>query len=118
MYVEKQVMFIAYEYFRCMAVLDPIKVIITNFSDSPAEIQVPNFPADVSKGHHTIPIDGTMYIERDDFREVRNNKIYVFSSFISAYIGSIIQYCICYKVTMSTDYNSSVEKVFCTWKFE
>ena len=58
-----------------MAVLDPIKVTITNFPGSPTEVQVPNFPADESKGHHTIPLDNTLYIERDDFREVRAQLI-------------------------------------------
>ena len=60
---------------RCMAVLDPIKVTITNFPGSPTEVQVPDFPADESKGHHTIPLDNTLYIERDDFREVRAQLI-------------------------------------------
>ena len=60
-----------------MAVLDPIKVIVTNFPGSPTEVQVPNFPADESKGHHTIPLDSTLYIERDDFREVSDGCIVV-----------------------------------------
>ncbi|XP_020369493.1 glutamine--tRNA ligase isoform X1 [Rhincodon typus] len=56
---------------RAMAVLEPLKVIITNFpSDQPLEISVPNFPADESKGFHTVPITSTIYIEQSDFREV------------------------------------------------
>ncbi|XP_060575052.1 glutamine--tRNA ligase-like [Ruditapes philippinarum] len=55
---------------RCMAVLDPLKVTITNFpADHSGEITVPDFPADESKGSHKIPFAKTLYIERSDFRE-------------------------------------------------
>ncbi len=59
-----------------MVVLDPLKVKITNFPSScPLEIQVPNFPADESKGFHTITLDQVFYIEQTDFLEVScNNK--------------------------------------------
>ncbi|XP_067908316.1 glutamine--tRNA ligase isoform X2 [Heterodontus francisci] len=56
---------------RAMAILEPLKVTITNFpSDQPLEVSVPNFPADESKGFHTVPITSTIYIEQSDFREV------------------------------------------------
>ncbi|GCC20433.1 hypothetical protein chiPu_0018993 [Chiloscyllium punctatum] len=56
---------------RAMAILEPLKVIITNFpSDQPLKISVPNFPADENKGFHTVPITSTIYIEQSDFREV------------------------------------------------
>ena len=56
---------------RVMAVLDPLKVTITNFpSDHPGEITVPDFPSDESKGSHKIPFNNVIYIERSDFREV------------------------------------------------
>ncbi|XP_043564583.1 glutamine--tRNA ligase [Chiloscyllium plagiosum] len=55
---------------RAMAILEPLKVIITNFpSDQPLKISVPNFPADENKGFHTVPITSTIYIEQSDFRE-------------------------------------------------
>lgn len=54
-----------------MAVLDPLKVIITNFpSNHPGELSVPNFPADETKGFHTIAFCKTIFIEKSDFREV------------------------------------------------
>ena len=54
-----------------MAVLEPLKITITNFpSDHPGECSVPNFPADESKGFHKVPIEKVLYIEQDDFREV------------------------------------------------
>ena len=58
-------------FFRAMAVLDPLKVTITNFpKDHPEEITVPNFPADEKRGSHTVPFGNTIYIEKSDFREV------------------------------------------------
>ena len=60
-----------YECFRTMAVLDPLKVTITNFpEDHPGELTVPNFPADEKRGSHTVPFGKTIFIEKSDFREV------------------------------------------------
>ena len=61
-----------------MAVLDPVKVTITNFpSDHTGLVSVPNFPADESKGFHDVPFDKILYIERDDFREVPNGFLFL-----------------------------------------
>lgn len=58
-------------YFRAMAVLEPLKVTIENFpSDSKIDVQVPNFPQDESRGHHTVPFDRVVYIDAVDFQEV------------------------------------------------
>ncbi|KAM8930803.1 glutamine--tRNA ligase [Pelodytes ibericus] len=56
---------------RVMAVLDPLKVTVTNFpSEKALDVSVPNFPADESKGFHAVPFSSTLYIEQSDFREV------------------------------------------------
>ncbi|XP_039253901.1 glutamine--tRNA ligase-like [Styela clava] len=56
---------------RAMAVLEPLKVVIVNFdkviSNKTKEIRVPNFPADESKGYHSIEISSVLFIERSDF---------------------------------------------------
>lgn len=54
---------------RVMAVLDPLKVVIANFTGSKQQVQVPNIPNDESAGHHTVPFDKVVYIERSDFKE-------------------------------------------------
>uniref|UniRef100_A0A8V5GWD4 glutamine--tRNA ligase n=1 Tax=Melopsittacus undulatus TaxID=13146 RepID=A0A8V5GWD4_MELUD len=55
---------------RAMAVLEPLKVTITNFPAPKAlEVLVPNFPADESRGFHKVPFQPTLYIEETDFRE-------------------------------------------------
>lgn len=57
---------------RVMAVLDPLKVTITNFNDTMAKtITAPLFPQEVPKtGNYTVSFGKEIYIERDDFREV------------------------------------------------
>jgi glutaminyl-tRNA synthetase len=49
-----------------MAVLNPLKVVITNKPISTAD--VPYFPFDVTREHHTIPVDDELYIDKSDFK--------------------------------------------------
>ncbi|XP_038596019.1 glutamine--tRNA ligase isoform X2 [Tachyglossus aculeatus] len=56
---------------RAMAVLEPLRVTITNFPSSKAmDVHVPNFPADETKGLHQVSFSPTIYIEQTDFKEV------------------------------------------------
>ncbi|KAF2207752.1 hypothetical protein CERZMDRAFT_71270 [Cercospora zeae-maydis SCOH1-5] len=56
---------------RLMLVLDPIKVTFTNLPDDFVEERVVPFdPKDKEKGDHKVPFTKTIYIDRDDFREV------------------------------------------------
>lgn len=56
---------------RAMAVLEPLRVVITNFPQSaPSSVSVPNFPSGESHGSHSVPLAATLYIEQSDFREV------------------------------------------------
>uniref|UniRef100_A0A672HYB5 Glutamine--tRNA ligase n=1 Tax=Salarias fasciatus TaxID=181472 RepID=A0A672HYB5_SALFA len=56
---------------RAMAVLEPLKVTITNLPDNfKSDIRVPNFPASESKGSHTVQLTRSIFIEQSDFREV------------------------------------------------
>jgi glutaminyl-tRNA synthetase len=55
---------------RVMAVLDPLKVIITNFPDGKSEIlTTENNPEDPDGGTRNIPFSREIYIEKDDFLE-------------------------------------------------
>uniref|UniRef100_A0A8C9Q359 glutamine--tRNA ligase n=1 Tax=Spermophilus dauricus TaxID=99837 RepID=A0A8C9Q359_SPEDA len=55
---------------RAMAVLESLRVVITNFpAAKPLDIQVPNFPADETKGFHQVPFAPIVFIERTDFKE-------------------------------------------------
>ncbi|KAM4563872.1 glutamine--tRNA ligase [Odontesthes bonariensis] len=56
---------------RAMAVLEPLKVTITNLSESAkSDVRVPDFPANEAKGSHTVAFTRTIFIEQADFREV------------------------------------------------
>lgn len=53
---------------RRMAVLDPVKVVITNFPDERTdELEAVNNPEDPGEGTRYIPFSREIYIERDDF---------------------------------------------------
>uniref|UniRef100_A0AAY4DD00 Glutamine--tRNA ligase n=1 Tax=Denticeps clupeoides TaxID=299321 RepID=A0AAY4DD00_9TELE len=54
---------------RVMAVLEPLKVTITNLPPD-TKVRVPNFPLNEEKGSHVVPFSTTIYIEQSDFREV------------------------------------------------
>ena len=62
---------------RRMAVLNPIKVMITNYSEGKTEmISCVNNPEDESAGHREVPFSREVYIERDDFMEVPPKKYF------------------------------------------
>jgi glutaminyl-tRNA synthetase len=55
---------------RIMAVLAPLKVVITNYPEGQTEdLQIENNPEDESMGMRTMPFSRELYIERDDFME-------------------------------------------------
>jgi glutaminyl-tRNA synthetase len=53
---------------RVMAVLNPLKVVITNY-DGEEELEAVNNPEDVSMGHRKVPFSKEIYIEKNDFME-------------------------------------------------
>jgi glutaminyl-tRNA synthetase len=56
---------------RVMAVLRPLRVVITNYPEGQAEdLDAVNNPEDPAMGTRKIPFSRVLYIERDDFREV------------------------------------------------
>jgi glutaminyl-tRNA synthetase len=55
---------------RAMAVLRPLKVVLTNFPEGKTEeLEAVNNPEDPSAGTRKVPISRTIYIEQEDFRE-------------------------------------------------
>ncbi|OQY06971.1 MAG: glutamine--tRNA ligase [Planctomycetales bacterium 4572_13] len=62
---------------RVMAVLNPLKIIITNFPDGQAdELDAVNNPEDESAGTRIVPFSKMLYIERDDFMEDPPRKFF------------------------------------------
>ena len=54
---------------RAMAVLRPLKIIITNYPDSIEELDAVNNPEDSSMGTRKIPFTRELFIEQTDFME-------------------------------------------------
>ena len=62
---------------RVMAVLDPVKVVITNYPENKEEILIAeNNPEDENAGTREIPFSREIYIEKEDFREQANKKFF------------------------------------------
>jgi len=62
---------------RYMAVLRPLKVVITNYPEGQTEIlEAVNNPEDPSAGTRGIPFSKTIYVEREDFMEEPPKKFY------------------------------------------
>ncbi len=62
---------------RLMAVLDPIKVVITNWPSGKTEmVEMENIPGDESAGSRSVPFAGEVFIERDDFMEAPPKKFF------------------------------------------
>jgi len=62
---------------RVMAVLDPIKVVITNYPEDKEEwLEAENNQEDAAAGFRKVPFSREIYIEKDDFKEEAGSKYF------------------------------------------
>ena len=62
---------------RVMAVVNPVKLIITNYPEGKEEmLEAINNPEDETQGSRNIPFSKELYIEREDFKEEANRKYF------------------------------------------
>ena len=62
---------------RVMAVLHPLKVVITNYPEAQVEyLEATNNPEDPDAGSRKLPFSRELYIEREDFMEDPPNKFF------------------------------------------
>ena len=62
---------------RVMAVLDPVKLVITNYEEGKEEwLEAENNPEDETAGYRMVPFSRELYIEKEDFREEANKKFF------------------------------------------
>ncbi len=101
---------------RVMAVLDPIKVIITNYPDNisemPEDLTMPYHPEDTNYGSRTMPFTKELYIERDDFRLDPPKK------FHRLYVGNEVRLRYAYYITCQEaicDDDGKVLELHCTY---
>jgi len=98
---------------RRMAVLNPLKVILTNYAgDRSEELPALNNPEDESAGTRMAPFGRELYIERDDFREVPPPKYHRLSpgNEVRLRAAYIIR---CEKV--AKDKAGNVTEIYCTY---
>ena len=61
---------------RRMAVLDPVKVVIDNWTNGAKNVTLPNNPLDEAAGTREIPFGREIWIDRADFMEVPEKKFF------------------------------------------
>ena len=98
---------------RVMAVLDPIKVIITNYSEDRIEyLDAINNPEDDQSGKRKLAFSKELFIERSDFMEDPPKK------FFRLAIGKEVRLKFAYYVTCNKvvkDKNGLVQELHCTY---
>lgn len=62
---------------RAMAVLNPLKIVITNYPDVKSEeLEAINNPEDITMGKRKLLFSKEIYIEQDDFQEIPHKKFH------------------------------------------
>lgn len=61
---------------RVMGVLDPVKLVITNYEHDEEWLEAENNPEDEAAGNRKVPFAKELYIEREDFKESANRKYF------------------------------------------
>ena len=98
---------------RMAAVLDPIKLVITNYPEDQTEyVDVPNNQENEEMGMRKVPFCKELYIEREDFKIERPKK------YRRLYIGNEVRLMNAYFVTCTgydADEDGNVTTVYCTY---
>ena len=98
---------------RAMAVLDPLKVVITNYPEGQTEMrQATNNPEDESAGTREMPFGRELYIERSDFMEDAPKK------FFRLTVGKEVRFKNAFFVTCNEaikDADGNITELHCTY---
>ena len=98
---------------RVMAVLDPIKLIITNYPEGQTEeLEIVNNPEDPESGSRMLPFSKELYIERGDFMEDPPRKFFRLGP------GREVRLKSAYFVkceSFSKDEKGNIKEVYCTY---
>lgn len=99
---------------RVFGVLDPLKVIITNYPEGKVEnVEVINNPEDESMGTRLIPFSREVYIEQDDFMEDAPPKFFRLAPGKEVRLkGAYIIKCEGFKKDEET---GRIEEIYCTF---
>lgn len=98
---------------RVSAVLNPVKVVITNYPEDKVELlDIENNPEDPNSGTHQIPFSREIFIERDDFMENPPKKYFRMSP------GKEVRLKAAYIVTCTgckKDTDGNIEEIYCEY---
>jgi len=98
---------------RVMAVLRPLKVVLTNYPEGQVEeVDVINNPEDAAAGTRKVPFSRVLYIERDDFMEEPPKKFFRLS------LGKEVRLRCAYFITCTEvvkDDRGEVQELRCTY---
>lgn len=98
---------------RRIAVLDPIKVVLTNFSEGKVEyVKLPDNPQDPNTTYREVPLTREIYIEKSDFALVPPPKFFRLKP--NAEVRLMGTYFIKYEKVI-TDDHGLVKEVHCTY---
>lgn len=99
---------------RVMAVLDPVKLIITNYPTGQVEeLDIENNPEDESAGERKVPFSRELYIEREDFMEDAPKKFFRLSPGRDVRLkGAYIIHCDGFK---KNDETGDVEEIYASY---
>lgn len=98
---------------RVMVVLNPVKVIITNYNEPACEmLQTINNPEDPASGTRELPFSKTLYIEQEDFNEAPNPKYH------RLIIGGEVRLKSAYFIkaeSFQKDKNGNIQTIYCKY---
>lgn len=98
---------------RVMAVLNPVKLVITNYPEGKEEIlDAENSQEDESLGFRKVPFSRELYIEREDFQEEANKK------FFRLTLGTEVRLKNAYIIkgeSVVKDSNGNITEIHCTY---
>ncbi|WP_295982319.1 glutamine--tRNA ligase/YqeY domain fusion protein [uncultured Algibacter sp.] len=98
---------------RVMAVLDPVKLVITNYPEDKVEwLDAENNQEDESAGYRKVPFSSELYIEKEDFKEEASAK------FFRLKLGGEVRLKNAYIIKAESvlkDVNGNIEEIHCTY---
>jgi glutaminyl-tRNA synthetase len=98
---------------RVMAVLNPVKLVITNYPEGKEEwLEAENNQEDESAGFRKVPFSRELYIEKDDFKEEANSKYFRLT------LGKEVRLKNAYIITgerVIKDDNGNISEIHCTY---
>ncbi len=98
---------------RVMAVINPVKVVITNYPEGQTEmVEMDNNPEEEGSGTHSMPFSREIYIERDDFMENPPKKFFRLAPDSEVRLkGAYIVRC----TGLHKDDDGNIDEIYCTY---